>query len=75
MSANGHGENTSILLNDISITSPTLGAQQTPDSTKKAQLRLETVCLLLAESGTTSESEKEKQQVAVANVLEELIFN
>ena len=48
MGADDPGENTSILLKDISITSPTLGAQQTPDSTKKAQLRLETVCLLLA---------------------------
>jgi hypothetical protein len=41
--------------------SPTLGAQQISDFTKKAQLRLETVCLLLAESGTASDSEKEKQ--------------
>ena len=55
--------------------SPTLDAQQISDFTKKAQLRLETVCLLFAESGTASDSEKEKQQVAIANVLDELISN
>ena len=73
MSANRNCEHT---LNDISIMSPTLGgAQQISDFTKKAQIRLETVCLLLAETGTVSESEKEKQQLAIANVLEDMISN
>lgn len=50
---------TSDLLHDISIASPSvLGAQnvnasqtQADDIFKKAKLRLETVCLLLAENG------------------------
>lgn len=60
-----------ILLHDISITSPsTLGqnlpptapSDQAPETLKKAKLRLETVCLLLAENGANSSaSEKSKQ--------------
>ena len=49
---------TSDLLNDISIASPSVLAQnvnmslgQPDDVFKKAKLRLETVCLLLAENG------------------------
>ena len=62
---------TSDLLNDISIASPSTLAQNITinqpvqpdgDAIKKAKLRLETVCLLLAENGAKqSLSEKEKQ--------------
>ena len=63
------GDTSDILLHDISITSPsTLGqnppaaqSEQTPETLQKAKLRLETVCLLLAENGANSSaSEKGK---------------
>lgn len=41
---------------------------------KKAKLRLETICLLLAQTAQ-SRSEKEKQQSALANVFEEIVFS
>ena len=55
--------NTSSILHDISITSPTAELlSATPEAVKKAKLRLETVCLLLAERTNNSQVEREKQQ-------------
>lgn len=46
---------------DISITSPTAELlSATPEALKKAKLRLETVCLLLAERTNNSQQEREK---------------
>lgn len=63
--------NNSSIIQDVSITSPTA----TPETLKKAKLRLETVCLLLAERTNGSHLEREKQQAAMSNVLDEVIFN
>jgi len=74
----GSAFETGTLLNDLSIASPTtieVPHERTPDGLKKAKLRLETVCLLLQDKLGCSLAEKEKQQAAVANVLEELIFS
>ena len=70
--------NISNIFGDISIMSPggqPYQQQQSPDTLQRAKLRLETVCLLLAESGNISQKEKDKQQAAIANVLEEVVTN
>ena len=47
------------MTNDV-LNSPSLIQQQTPDALKKAQLRLETVCMLLADGTAKTQNDKEK---------------
>ena len=63
--AQAPGMNNSNMLNDISVTSPGHELQvsmipATPERMQKAKLRLETVCLLLAEKTGHSGTEKQK---------------
>ena len=61
------------MIADTPMSSSPAPEPSTPESIKKAKLRLETVCLLLAERTGNSQSEQTKKKSALSNVMEELV--